>query len=60
MRRNVKILLIFSISWMFVIIYYLQTNGVNPGNNSKVSFHPLFKTDKITVLCDWHLFILFL
>jgi hypothetical protein len=27
MRRNVKVLLLFSMAWMFVIIYYLQTNG---------------------------------
>lgn len=27
MRRNVKIVLIFSISWMFVLLYYFQTNG---------------------------------
>lgn len=40
MRRNVKVLLIFSISWMFVIVYFLQTNAVNPGTISKVSFHP--------------------
>lgn len=25
MRRNVKILLLFSITWMFVIVYYLQS-----------------------------------
>ncbi|KAI7815550.1 polypeptide N-acetylgalactosaminyltransferase [Rhyzopertha dominica] len=27
MRRNVKILLLFSMAWMFVIVYYLQTNS---------------------------------
>jgi hypothetical protein len=27
MRRNVKYILVFSISWMFVLLYYLQGSG---------------------------------
>jgi polypeptide N-acetylgalactosaminyltransferase len=33
MRRNVKVLLLFSMAWMFVIIYYLQTNGDSKTEN---------------------------
>lgn len=27
MRRNVKFILVFSISWMFVLLYFLQGSG---------------------------------
>ncbi|EFA01652.1 polypeptide N-acetylgalactosaminyltransferase 2 isoform X1 [Tribolium castaneum] len=33
MRRNVKVLLLFSMAWMFVIIYYLQTTGDSKTEN---------------------------
>jgi hypothetical protein len=36
MRRNVKIILAFSISWMFVLLYYFQVNG------TKVNVHDFY------------------
>ncbi|XP_022913493.1 polypeptide N-acetylgalactosaminyltransferase 2 [Onthophagus taurus] len=35
MRRNIKILLLCSVTWMFVIIYYLQTNGDDSKNENR-------------------------
>lgn len=37
MRRNVKILLLFSVCWMFVLVYYLQWNGISGGGGGSVS-----------------------
>ncbi|XP_045480487.1 polypeptide N-acetylgalactosaminyltransferase 2-like [Harmonia axyridis] len=33
MRRNVKVLLFLCISWIFVVVYYLQTAEVSKGEN---------------------------
>ncbi|XP_017777755.1 PREDICTED: polypeptide N-acetylgalactosaminyltransferase 2 [Nicrophorus vespilloides] len=40
MRRNVKVLLLFSIGWMFVIVYYLQTDS-NRGENKALRLKDL-------------------
>lgn len=62
MRRNVKILLVGSVTWMFVIIYYLQTNGdakvcfifgytvFTSSSMLKLSSHDLFTSD-FTAVC---------
>ncbi|CAH0561150.1 unnamed protein product [Brassicogethes aeneus] len=44
MRRNVKVLLLFSVSWMFVVVYYLQTSA-----DSKTENRALRLKDAVTM-----------
>lgn len=41
MRRNVKFLLLLSISWMFIMVYYFQSNNAKV-NIKPSNFHTLY------------------